>query len=1418
METIDLLIKEITEKNLLITEYQEIIFKLSLNILTIISINLKGDLGVNNEKFSLYISYLLINNDRIQKVFFVTFCILYQLLEENSPIKKIIFTTIEKYIFNTETLEKSNGNFIIHLFENILFITEFSKEEKLKYLKNILKINSDLLLLKYLRPINILINTLSEKEKIEICEEPNNLLDKLINKYLLEDTSNKYIYPECSSIIFNIINTLTRNCSENLIKFFTNEKIQNILNYISSIKDTKEFYNPQSSKREKILLIGIINLRNICYLISIIQQFFNITPFKFGLLKARDNKKKNPDENISDDNLLHQLQKLFTYLQISHRNYVNPKDFVYSFKDLDNQPTDINIQCDAQEFLSRFMDKIEFSLSKTKFKYLMKSIFIGETCSQLICSKCNSIRNRFEELYFLSLEMRNMNKISQCLDKYINEDLIDDFFCEKCNKKNTHIKKNSISKLPNILFIHLQRFSFNYENFQMEKINSTLEFSRRINLKKYCTETINNNNNEILKDDFEFNNKVYNHLDNYYKYKLKGIVVHSGTSQFGHYYSFINTNMSDLNDNSWLKFDDAIVTKYDIKKLKEDTFGGDFKERNEYFPAAHIQNAFEENSKSAYILVYERDFKSPILQLVDYENLENNNNLENINNNISDNNNCNLENIRDNNINDTEINNKINIESNNNNNINKNNFKVIDIGDNYDLFYKNIDPFKVGNEGKNTLKLDCEANPLFLNENSQDNIIYKFKNEYFQYTPYYNLNVTNVTYEEEYFDEVKKDNIYFRNDINIFNAFFINFINSLINNLISEINFSEEKFSEEVLLKIIKSIHHILVDILTKIINKTYLNNIIIQIIEIIKIKPFITKVILEEILKDKEYYIFKLILTLDDKLNSPFQNYFTESIRYALTYDSQEFNYLINETLDYLLSLIPIEISKNWTKMISFLDIFDRLLNLNNNREIHKKIVKLFYEKNVISKFGDFFLGKDSPLIKLGDNRNEIGNKTVNPKFAPLINVISVLTRYSYNFVNQKSPLSLFFEGEDFYLNDNDKLILNSNKFYQKAIKENYHNQAISLLISHLMYNDIEFTNKRIYSIVNMINNSSNSNEIKETLDLISNILLLEDKYSFYRFESIIGLPQIQFKLISNRFFNFHNNLNTNNKIIQIDNQQNIKFISTLFPNEETIFEKMFNRWKNNIDFINCISKIYTLLFISPLFFRYFNSLPHPKNFQKKLSDFLEENSKEEIHSINNCSMKKYMGEIIVVENYIDKYDIKEFEVKEKFNNDKEWNINFLPRKNLGNVAQEIITNIKVPLCEENNYEDPNDYGIYLLRCDMDIIIGDFIIQKQVKKENSHNYYNENNNNNNNNNDNNNVNDNKNYKYEEFKIEGNEEEKNVNEKEIKGEENENDDEDNDENNVIDTNKEFDIIKKKHFKEKMIMKTVMNKKKKIKNI
>jgi len=65
-----------------------------------------------------------------------------------------------------------------------------------------------------------------------------------------------------------------------------------------------------------------------------------------------------------------------------------------------------------------------------------------------------------------------------------------------------------------------------------------------------------------------------------YKYKLVGVVVHSGRANFGHYYSYINTNRGDpdLRDpnkaDKWLEFNDSMIRDFNVNSIPSECFGG----------------------------------------------------------------------------------------------------------------------------------------------------------------------------------------------------------------------------------------------------------------------------------------------------------------------------------------------------------------------------------------------------------------------------------------------------------------------------------------------------------------------------------------------------------------------------------------------------------------------------------------------------------------------------------------------------------------------------------------------------------------------------------------------------------------------------------------------------------------------------
>lgn len=132
-------------------------------------------------------------------------------------------------------------------------------------------------------------------------------------------------------------------------------------------------YTPPNSSERVQKYVGIRNLGCICYMNSMLQQFFMIPSFRYNLLCVDDGKpeviKEYKQEQI-DDNMLHQMQRLFAHLELSERQDYNPIGFTFSFKEFDGGPTNTSEQKDAQEFLTSLFDRLETQLKPTSRKYL----------------------------------------------------------------------------------------------------------------------------------------------------------------------------------------------------------------------------------------------------------------------------------------------------------------------------------------------------------------------------------------------------------------------------------------------------------------------------------------------------------------------------------------------------------------------------------------------------------------------------------------------------------------------------------------------------------------------------------------------------------------------------------------------------------------------------------------------------------------------------------------------------------------------------------------------------------------------------------------------------------------------------------------------------------------------------------------
>lgn len=135
---------------------------------------------------------------------------------------------------------------------------------------------------------------------------------------------------------------------------------------------------PSERKRSSFGFAGMKNLGCICYMNSMIQQLYHVPAFRYLLMAADDqqpmNIVKRPNGKEIDDNNLHQWMRMFGFLELTERQDYNPDDFCYSFKNGD-QPTNVRVQQDAQEFLNVAFDRLESSLKDTPMKNLCQSVF-----------------------------------------------------------------------------------------------------------------------------------------------------------------------------------------------------------------------------------------------------------------------------------------------------------------------------------------------------------------------------------------------------------------------------------------------------------------------------------------------------------------------------------------------------------------------------------------------------------------------------------------------------------------------------------------------------------------------------------------------------------------------------------------------------------------------------------------------------------------------------------------------------------------------------------------------------------------------------------------------------------------------------------------------------------------------------------
>ncbi|EQC28718.1 hypothetical protein SDRG_13591 [Saprolegnia diclina VS20] len=277
-------------------------------------------------------------------------------------------------------------------------------------------------------------------------------------------------------------------------------------------------------------LVGLKNNGNTCFLNSILQQLYYIPSLRSAVLQL-DATDASP--------LLQALQTCFGHLQASRRPEYSPLSVSQA------SPFEAGVQQDAQQLYLHIVDMLE--------AVGLHHILTGSLFHELAFE--SQARRSSENFCCVSLDVQNLHSLDESLAMWAKPDAISGFDWD-AEHTNVHITKQALLHgLPPYLVVHLNRFTLNYHTFTTEKINSAFAFPLELDVSAYVADT----KTAPL-------------------YTLVGIVVHSGTAQSGHYYSYVQTNRG-----TWIECNDAITRPWHLEShLQVDCFGSATSQKSAY--------------------------------------------------------------------------------------------------------------------------------------------------------------------------------------------------------------------------------------------------------------------------------------------------------------------------------------------------------------------------------------------------------------------------------------------------------------------------------------------------------------------------------------------------------------------------------------------------------------------------------------------------------------------------------------------------------------------------------------------------------------------------------------------------------------------------------------------------------------------
>ncbi|KAH0562489.1 hypothetical protein GP486_002826 [Trichoglossum hirsutum] len=307
--------------------------------------------------------------------------------------------------------------------------------------------------------------------------------------------------------------------------------------------------------------VGLRNLSNTCYLNSLFTQLFMNLPFRGFMLDA------TIVDAEGSQKLLSETKRLFAFMQNSWTKWIEPRDVAGAIRTYENEHIDVTVQMDVDEFYNLLFDRWEGQILSPEAKKRFRSFYGGQLVQQVKSKECPHISEREEPFSAIQCDIKGKTTLEESLKAYVEGEIMEG---------------------DNLIF-HLKRFDFDLRTMQRSKINDFFEFPSIIDMKPYKVQHLSDPTVPTPEDIFE----------------LVGVLVHSGTAESGHYYSFIRERPASqfFPTPTWVEFNDSDVTPFDPNTIAAQCFGGG---GDIYTQSKDALSMNFLKTYSAYMLFYQR--------------------------------------------------------------------------------------------------------------------------------------------------------------------------------------------------------------------------------------------------------------------------------------------------------------------------------------------------------------------------------------------------------------------------------------------------------------------------------------------------------------------------------------------------------------------------------------------------------------------------------------------------------------------------------------------------------------------------------------------------------------------------------------------------------------------------------------------